>query len=231
MSVRKPSHPRLESLEERTMLSSGASAAVEGAKLGLTATRLTSVASSGQLTSAKTQTVDLEGQARGDYTARQVNPLTGAQFRLNARGGITPIGPAFITGSFHTTGIIVYGVATGTLTIAGPKGTLYLDLTAAQPSSAEASTEEAGAVNPGGPMIPASETATESTVGATAIIVHTFQFQIVSGTGDYTHDRGTGTVLIETTPGYPTAPGPGPYAASLARNSPFGTMELSFRSR
>jgi hypothetical protein len=237
MSVWKLSQPRLESIEERTALSAGAraapaaiDAAVEGSKLGLTATRLSFIASSAQLTSAKIQTVDLKGQATGGYTARQENPDTGALFRLNARGAISPIGSAFATGSFHSLGFISDRVATGTLTITGPNGTLHLDLTAVESSSAVVSTDQAAAVNPGGPMNPAYPAPTESTAGGTAIIVHTFQFQIVSGTGDYAHDRGTGTVQIDTIPGYPTSPGPGPYAVASMRTALFGSVVLNFTS-
>jgi hypothetical protein len=93
-----------------------------------------------------------------------------------------------------------------------------------------ASTYQADPINPGGPMITASIGASESAVGAPIIIVNTFQFKIVSGTGPYAHYRGTGKVQIETTPGFSTPPGTGIYASSLASTAGSGRTILNFTS-
>jgi hypothetical protein len=135
---------------------------------------------------------------------------------------------AVVTGSFHTPGFIAGQVATGTLTIVGPKGKLHLELTKSDPVPLEVSTDQAHPINPGGPMIPASKGTSETIVTDPIILVNTFQFKIVSGTGQYAHDRGTGTVQIETTPGLLPPTGPGIYASSLATTAGVGRTILNF---
>ena len=88
------------------------------------------------------------GQVTGFYTfdtghSRHRNAVPGERKRY-----ITPIGQAVVTGLFDA--------ATGTLKIAGPEGKLFLVLTASPPVSDGLPTGQAGSINPGGPMIPAS---------------------------------------------------------------------------
>jgi hypothetical protein len=235
MSFRNSFRPRLDSLEKRTVLSAGASAAsaavIAAAKAlepGPSEPQLSSVGNATALTSTQIQTVELIGHANGTYTSRQANPDTGTQFSLHATGALTPIGSAVVTGSFHTPGFISGGVATGTLTIVGPKGTLHLDLTDSGLSAAGISADQADPVNPGGPMIRGSNGGSGSTFGGPIILVNTFQFRIISGTGQYAHDRGTGKVQIQTTPGLLTPTGPGIYASSLVSTAGVGRTILHF---
>ena len=141
-------------------------------------------------------------------------------FHVNASGTLTPIGQAVVTGLFDA--------AAGTLKIAGPEGKLFLVLTASPPVSDGLSTGQAGSINPGGPMIPASTGTSQSTIGGPIILINSFRFKIKSGTGQYSHDRGTGTVQIETTPVVSTPTGPGIYSSSLATEAPTGRATLIF---
>jgi hypothetical protein len=235
MSFRKHLRPRLESLEKKTVLSAGASAAptaVGAAALrlepGPAGPQLSSTDAATALTSAQTRMVELSGQASGTYTSRQGTSDTWSLFHVHASGAISPIGSAEVTGSFRTLGREDGSVPKGTLTILVPNGSLHLDLTDTGAEPSGITIDQIDSINPGGPMIPASNGTNESTASGTAIIVHTFEFKIISGTGQYAHDRGTGTVQIETTPGLVPPTAPGPYASSLASTASIGRTILNF---
>jgi hypothetical protein len=235
MSARKPLLPRLESLEAKTAMSAGAStapAAIVSAAMGLApGTVRPPLSSHGKVTdlaAMMAEKVELSGHAKGFYTSRLGPPDTGTQFRVNAIGLLTPIGSAVIAGSFHTVGFIDGGVATGTLTVTGPKGKLHLILTEAGAVGEGISTDTSDPINPGGPMIPASPRTSGATTGEPIILVNTFRFVIKSGTGQYTHDRGNGTVQIETTPALSIPTGPGIYSSSLAIQAGTGRTILTF---
>jgi hypothetical protein len=235
MSFRKHLRPRLESLEKKTVLSAGASAAptavgaaAERLDPGPAGPQLSSADTAAALTSALTQKVELIGQASGTYTSRQGTSDTWSLFHVHASGAITPIGSAVVTGSFRTLGRENGIVPKGTLTILGPNGSLHLDLTDTGAIRSGITNDQVDDINPGGPMIPAANATNESTASGTAIIVNTFEFKIISGTGHYAHDRGTGTVQIETTPGLVPPTGPGPYASSLASTASVGRTILNF---
>jgi hypothetical protein len=231
MSFRKHLRPRLESLEKKTVLSAGASAAPAAAEKlepGSAGAQVSPVDTATAPSSTQIQKVELSGQATGTYTSRQGTRDTGSLFHVRASGAITPIGSAVVTGSFRTRGLESGGVSRGTLTISGPSGTLHLDLTDAGAEPTGISISQIDRINPGGPMIPASNSGNESTVSGTVIIVHTFEFKIVSGTSQYAHDRETGTVQIQTTPEILNPTGPGPYASSLASTAGLGRTILNF---
>jgi hypothetical protein len=231
MSALKPLLPRLESLETKTVMSAGASTAPAAAMdLGHGTVRppLSSHGKVTDLAAMMAEKVELNGQAKGFYTSRFGPPDTGTQFRVNAIGLLTPIGSAVITGSFRTVGSIDGDVATCTLTIAGPDGKLHLILTEAGAVSEGISTGTSDPINPGGPMIPASPQTSGVTTGEPIILVNTFRFVIKSGTGQYAHDRGNGTVQIETTPALSIPTGPGIYSSSLASQAGTGRTILTF---
>jgi hypothetical protein len=94
-------------------------------------------------------------------TSREGPPDTGTRFQVNANGTIVPFGAAFVTGSFHTLGSMIDGVATGTLTIAGKQGKLHLKLTGTSPALAGRSGDQADADH-GGPMTTGSKGTNEA---------------------------------------------------------------------
>ena len=230
MNSRKPLLPRLESLETKTVMSARPAAhpaAVVGPEHGAASPWLSSHDMK-SLASIEIQTVELNGQAEGSYTSRQGQPDSGTRYHVNASGTITPIGLAVVTGSFSTPGVVDGRVATASLTIMGPKGKLHLKLTESGPVPAVRTTDQADAINPGGPMITGSTPTSESTVSDPIIFVHTFQFEIVSGAGHYAHARGKGTVRIDTGPGLATPTGPGTYSSSLASTAGLGRTNITF---
>ena len=231
MSVRKHLRPRLESLEKKTVLSAGAPAApaaAESLEPGHARPQLSPVDTGTAPSSTQIQKVVLSGQASGTYTSRQGTSDTGSLFHVCASGAITPIGTAVVTGSFRMRGLEIGSVSRGALTISGPNGTLHLELTDAGADPSGTSIGQVDRINPGGPMIPASNGTNESTASGTVIIVHTFEFKIISSTGQYAYDRGTGTVQIQTTPELLNPTGPGPYASSLASTAGLGRTILNF---
>jgi hypothetical protein len=176
---------------------------------------------------ARTKTIRLSGEATGTYTRTAANPDTGALYRIKARGAITPIArSASVTGSFQTLGFINGGVETGTLTISGPKGKLYVKLSEIILSVAAGDSIQPGSsINPGGPAIPASKT---TIVTMPIVIVYTFDYRIVGGTGQYAHDKGTGVVHISTTPRLTVPKGPGIYATNSAALTSSGRVSVDF---
>jgi hypothetical protein len=231
MRPRKPLLPRLESLEIKTVMSAGVSSvhpAVVGLDPGPEKPRLLSLDDATDLASARAQKLELSGQTQGFYTSRFGPPDKADRFHLNSSGAITPIGAAVVTGTFETFRQSQGGGAAGTLTIVGPKGKLYLNLTESSAATETLSTDQSNAINPGGPMIADAKASSGSTVGDPIILVNNFQFEIVRGAGEYSHARGTGTLQIETTPGLSTPTGPGTYSSSLATTAGLGRAILTF---
>jgi hypothetical protein len=230
MSYRMPFLPRLESLETKTVMSTGtltSPAAVPRLEPRPVTPSLPSHEDAALRASTNVRKVDLIGQANGFFTSRDGPPDTGTRFRLNANGTIAPIGAAFVTGSFHTLGFTNGGVATGTLTIAGKEGKFHLELREKSPASGVRSPERADATNPRGSTTTGT-TGTNEATSEPAILVNTFRFEITSGTGQYVHDRGTCTVRIETRPSLLTSTGPGTYSSSLASTAETGRTILTF---
>jgi hypothetical protein len=161
------------------------------------------------LTTAQASTIDLAGKAKGLYTSTQGVPDTGTHYQLTASGTITPIGSAVVSGSFQTPGFIRGGVATGTLTLAGKRGTLTLKLTEAGP-------------------IPSGNAATATPSNGPIILLNNFAYQITGGTGQYAHAQGSGTVAITATPGLSHPTGPGVYNAASLIQAGFGRTTLTF---
>ncbi len=231
MNTRMARLPRLELLETKTVMSSGAStapAAIVRLEPGPVEPSLPSHHDLAEPASTKARKVELSGQANGFYTSRERLPDAGTRFQVNANGTIAPFGAAFVTGSFHTLGSTDGGVATGSLTIEGKQGKLHLSLTESSLAADATSTGQAAPNYPGGPMITGSTGASEPTAGEPIILINTFRFEIKSGTGQYADDRGTGSVQIETTPVLSTPTGPGIYSSSLASTAATGQAIVTF---
>jgi hypothetical protein len=176
--------------------------------------------------------VTLTGEADGTYTSTLGPPDTGTPYKLNASGTITPVGSAVITGSFHTPGFIRGGKVTGRLKIVGSHGTLTLKLTDPGPIERGASNAVDNPINPGGPirgLRPASG-GSPSAAGIPIILVHDFTYTVVKGTGQYAKDHGTGTVMITTTPGLTSPPGPGIYSSPMTTEPGIGRVTVTFES-
>jgi hypothetical protein len=123
--------------------------------------------------------ITLSGEADGSDTATYGD--TWRHDDISASGTITPIGAATVSGSFDTPPpAFTQSSGSGTLTIVGSQGTLTLALTV--------STAGGGAT------------------GGGATFLFDFTYTITGGTGLYAKDRGSGTVVITTTPGL-TGPG------------------------
>jgi hypothetical protein len=211
MGFRKALRPRLEFLESKTVMSAGVGAGAAALSLDTPA--------AAKLARPIEPTTSLTGSADGDYTSTLSKHSTGIRYHLSASGSITPIGSAVINGWFHTPGSRG-GQDSGSLTIVTSGGTLELKLTPEKWSfsaRADDSVNPGGpirglsTVNPGGPMIPKG-----------APIVDYFTFTITRGTGQYAHDRGTGTVEIAVTPGLSGLPGSGIDSSSSTASSDHG---------
>jgi hypothetical protein len=231
MRSRSSVRPRLELLETRITMSTGAATTLAASlsvkpEHGPAVLSVRSPSNSSAVELAQAKTIRLSGNASGTYTSTLANPDSGTQYHITARGTITPIGSAHVSGSFRTLGFINGGVETGTLTIVGPNGRLYLTLTETiSPVAAGASSGQAGAINPGGPMIASS---TQSSLNAPIVLVYTFHYHITRGTGQYTHDKGTGVIHITSTPGQANPVGPGIYNTATAGLTGSGRITLHF---
>jgi hypothetical protein len=234
MGARKALRARVESLESKTVMSAALATAptavvsafhetalVKPAPLDNHALSMTPTAN-GESPFARRlgSSLTLSGSADGDYTATLSPHGAATKYHLSATGTITPIGSAVVRGSIHTPGSKPDSQASGTLTIVGSQGMIKLKLTPASSVIADAS------VNPGRPMM----RATTSAVSDPIILVHYFEFTITAGTGQYAHDRGTGTAVITTSPGTTTLPGPGIYSSPSTPQTGSGTTALTFSS-
>jgi hypothetical protein len=225
MSSRIPLLPRFDSLESKTIKPADASTAPAAFVCLKPVPVIPSHQSDEDAVDLCSTKVELSGQALGFYTSREGPPDIGTRFQVNANGTISPFGLAFVTGSFHTFGSARGIVATGTLTIAGRQGKRHLALTYLSPAAVGKSTDTADAANPREMMT----TGTNATTSEPAVVMNTFRFEIKSGTGHYMHDRGTGTVRIETRPALGTSRGPAAtYSSSLASTAETGQTILTF---
>jgi len=111
--------PQVEALESWVPLS-GAGGAIHGA-LG--------VAALAPIAKSQAKALVLSGTLHGAYVFNHLNPDTGGTYQFGVEGNITPLGQTGDSGRIQTTGFIATGRATGTLTIAAPKGSLKLQLT------------------------------------------------------------------------------------------------------
>ncbi len=112
--------------------------------------------------------IPLNGKISGRYVQTTVNPDVGSVLVLNGSGNVSGFGKAYVSGSVGSVGFIANGTARGTLTLAGPRGTITLSLT--------------GAVAQNGP----------------ASLPSQFTFRILVGTGKFwkAHDQGTATLTL-----------------------------------
>ena len=111
--------PQVEALESWVPLS-GAGGALHGA-IG--------VAAVAPIAKRQVPALVLSGTLHGGYVFNHLNPDTGGTYSFGVEGKITPLGQTGDSGRIQTTGFIATGKATGTLTIAVPRGTLKLQLT------------------------------------------------------------------------------------------------------
>jgi hypothetical protein len=223
MSRRQPRVPRMEPLESRRVMSSGAQTAPAATANTNHVPTTATLASGHELNKqqdAEARTLELTGQATGVYTSTAGNSRHGMRDAIDASGTISPIGAAIITGTFDS--------AAGSLTLIGAQGALHLELKARNPSAHATRTSPVQSINPGGPMIPAGQPATESPISDPVILVYTFHFEIKSGTGQDSRVRGTGTVEIQTTPAFISPPATGIDSSSLALEHPTGRITMSF---
>jgi hypothetical protein len=169
--------------------------------------------------------VALTGEADGYYTSAQGTPDTVTEYLVNATGTITGVGAAMISGSFHAPWLIHGRPSSGTLTIAGSPGTLTLRLTATGAGIADVSTSGGNRIRPGG----AGSRGSTSISAGPIILLNDFNYTLTRGTGQFAHARGSGTVLITTTPGLTGPSGPGIYNSAAMPVTGIGRTTLTFR--
>jgi hypothetical protein len=99
---------------------SGAAGALHG---GLTA------AAVAPITKRQESVLALSGTVRGGYIVSSVIPDVGKSYQFGVAGRISPLGQTGDNGQIHTTGFIASGIASGTMTIGAPHGTIKLQLT------------------------------------------------------------------------------------------------------
>jgi len=119
--------------------------------------------------------IQLDGALHGHYHVHNGLPDTGASLDLSGTGRVHGFGHAFITGHIQGIGFIAQGHAQGTLFLSGVKGTLTLQLT--------------GPDQKNGPN------------GDPNIMANVFTYQVTGGTGAYTNDTDSGTVVLGRSPG------------------------------
>jgi len=186
MNPRRHHRPRFDSLESKVVPSAGVGAMPVGHA------------------PVRAREIVLTGAANGDYTSPPAIPDTGTRYHLTATGTITPLGPAVVSGSFHTPGFIRNGRPSGSLRVAGASGTLTLRLSARHLIVGPPATA--------GPSIRASF----------------FDYAIVKGTGRYAHARGSGPVDITTTPGLTGLTGPGIFNTATTLAAGTGRTTITF---
>jgi hypothetical protein len=113
--------PQVEALEALTLLAGipGTSASA------LEARHLTAIHEQLQ----KASTLVLRGTIQGTYQRSFGIPDTGTPYTFQATGRITPLGQSAVTAQVRTTGFIANGMATGSMSIMAPHGTVNLALT------------------------------------------------------------------------------------------------------
>jgi hypothetical protein len=173
----------------------------------------------------RTRRVALSGEAEGFYASTQGTPDAGTEYLVNATGTITGVGAAAISGSFRIPWLIHGRRSSGALTIVGSPGTLKLRLKATGAGVANVSMDGGDRIGPGAAIGRASPSISSIPI----ILLNDFRYTITGGTGRFAHARGSGTVLITTTPG-PTGPtGPGIYSTAATPVNASGRATLTFR--
>jgi hypothetical protein len=230
MSSQMPLLPQFESLKTKSVQTAGASIAPAAAariEPGPLKPLIPFHDNAAGEPPTKAQRIALDGQANGFYTSRDSPQFTGTRFHVNASGTIAPVGAAYVSGSYHKLESTNGGTAPVSLTITAMRGKLHLKLTELRSDFGSRSAGQADAVDPGGSMFTGSKGMSEATAGP-AVLANTFRFEITSGTGQYSHERGTGTLHIETTPALTTSTGSGTYCSSLASTAGTGQVILTF---
>jgi hypothetical protein len=74
------------------------------------------------------QAFALNGTLHGGFFLTATTSSVGGTFSFGIEGKVTPLGQTGDSGRIQTTGPVAQGMATGTLTIAAPKGSLKLQL-------------------------------------------------------------------------------------------------------
>lgn len=105
--------PRLESVEPRTLLSTGMG--------GLPAIEMAPP-------SGGTAFIHLDGTLRGHYRANSPIPDVGTTDVIRGSGHVSRVHHAFVTGTLHSIGFIAAGQAQGDIFLAGTRGTIALHL-------------------------------------------------------------------------------------------------------
>jgi hypothetical protein len=111
--------PEVEGLESLVALSGGVGAMHGGAVAAALA----------PISHRQAPVLALSGTVHGGYMATSSNPDVGKTYRMGVAGRINPLGQTGESGQINTTGFIANGMATGTMTISAPKGSVKLQLT------------------------------------------------------------------------------------------------------
>jgi hypothetical protein len=175
--------------------------------------------------STRTRHVALTGEADGYYTSTRKTPDNGTEYLVTATGTITGVGAAMISGSFRSPWLIHGRPSSGALMIVGSPGTLTLRLMARGAGIADVSTDGSNRIRPGG----AGSRGSTSISAGPIILLNDFKYTITRGTGHFAHARGSGTVLITTTPGLTVPTGPGIYNTTAMPVAGIGRTTLTFR--
>jgi hypothetical protein len=111
--------PQVEALESWVPLSGAAGAIHAGAV----------AAAMAPIVGRQGPVLALSGTVQGGYAISGLIPDIGKTYKFGVAGRISPLGQTGDNGQIHTTGFIARGVATGTMTIGAPRGTVKLQLT------------------------------------------------------------------------------------------------------
>jgi hypothetical protein len=115
--------------------------------------------------------IQLDGTIRGHYTRNMSVPDAGGKYIIGGSGRVHGVGKTDVAGNLHSIGFIAKGQATGTLVLAGARGTITLSMT--------------GAEQTGGP----------------ASLPEKFTFEITDATGKYRNVQDQGTATLVLAPG------------------------------
>jgi hypothetical protein len=227
MGFRKPLLPRFESLESKALMSAGVATApiVETALADHGSVAADPLDLATVARSSRDQQIALTGQADGAYTTTQGTTDAVTHYHVTATGTIIGVGAAVISGSFRTPWLIHGRVSSGTLSIMGSSGTLTLRLTASGAGIADASANGWNRNNAGG----SGSLGSTSISAGPIVLLNDFKYTIIRGTGHFAHTRGSGTVLITTTPGFTVPTGPGIYNTTMMPVTGSGRTTLTFR--
>jgi hypothetical protein len=117
-TIRHRQLPQVEALESRLPLSG-----VAGTSHDALASRAASA-----IVQRQGPVVTLQGSARGVFVTTHGNPDTGATYQITTSGRLSPLGQTAESARVQTTGFVLTGSATGTMTVTGAHGSLKLNL-------------------------------------------------------------------------------------------------------